>query len=209
MNGFGTTPDGRTDPVPARSHTWDVRRPYISWKRFSLCGNRFVVLQCDLVGTCCPAVVLVCPRWRAICFVLTAGDCRADDNRGGCASGWRHVVCVRGSRDGDGGGNGFGDLWFKPERGAHSGVGPTVGVTAAADEVPVGIAHLFSRRAQGYQAVAGQAAAFHSGSSKTRVPARMPAPRPPMSCVAVIECQYSNRMPALTSVHRAVCSTNY
>jgi len=39
---------------------------------------------------------------------------------------------------------------------------PTVGVVpAAADEVSASIAHLFSRYAGGYQAVAGQAAAFH------------------------------------------------
>jgi hypothetical protein len=34
-------------------------------------------------------------------------------------------------------------------------------VPAAADEVSASIAHLFSQRAEGYQAVAGQAAAFH------------------------------------------------
>jgi PE family len=34
-------------------------------------------------------------------------------------------------------------------------------VPAAADEVSAGIAHLFSQHAQGYQALAGQAAAFH------------------------------------------------
>ena len=39
---------------------------------------------------------------------------------------------------------------------------PTVAVIpAAADEVSAGIAHLFSRYAQGYQALAGQAAVFH------------------------------------------------
>jgi PE family len=39
---------------------------------------------------------------------------------------------------------------------------PTVGlVPTAADEVSVGIAHLFSQHAQGYQALAGQAAVFH------------------------------------------------
>jgi hypothetical protein len=39
---------------------------------------------------------------------------------------------------------------------------PTVAVVpAAADEVSVSIAHLFSRHAQDYQALAGQAAAFH------------------------------------------------
>jgi hypothetical protein len=39
---------------------------------------------------------------------------------------------------------------------------PTVAVTpAAADEVSASIAHLFSRYAAGYQALAGQAAAFH------------------------------------------------
>jgi hypothetical protein len=39
---------------------------------------------------------------------------------------------------------------------------PTVAlVSAAADEVSASIAHLFSQHAQGYQAVAGQAAAFH------------------------------------------------
>jgi hypothetical protein len=38
---------------------------------------------------------------------------------------------------------------------------PTVAVVpAAADEVSAGIAHLFSQHAQGYQALAGQAAAF-------------------------------------------------
>jgi PE family len=46
---------------------------------------------------------------------------------------------------------------------AHMAVAaPTVAlVPAAADEVSTGIAHLFSRHAQGYQALAGQAAAFH------------------------------------------------
>ena len=34
-------------------------------------------------------------------------------------------------------------------------------VAAAADEVSASIAHLFSRQAQDYQALAGQAAAFH------------------------------------------------
>ena len=39
---------------------------------------------------------------------------------------------------------------------------PTVAVIpAAADEVSAGIAHLFSRHAQDYQGLAGQAAAFH------------------------------------------------
>ena len=39
---------------------------------------------------------------------------------------------------------------------------PTVGlIPAAADEVSARIAHLFSGYAQGYQALAGQAAAFH------------------------------------------------
>jgi PE family len=39
---------------------------------------------------------------------------------------------------------------------------PTVAlVPAAADEVSASIAHLFSHYAEGYQAVAGQAAAFH------------------------------------------------
>jgi len=39
---------------------------------------------------------------------------------------------------------------------------PTVAVVpAAADEVSSGIAHLFSQHAQDYQALAGQAAAFH------------------------------------------------
>ena len=39
---------------------------------------------------------------------------------------------------------------------------PTVAVIpAAADEVSASIAHLFSQHAQGYQALAGQAAAFH------------------------------------------------
>jgi PE family len=39
---------------------------------------------------------------------------------------------------------------------------PTVAVLpAAADEVSAGIAHLFSQHAQGYQALAGHAAAFH------------------------------------------------
>ena len=39
---------------------------------------------------------------------------------------------------------------------------PTVAVVpAAADEVSSGIAHLFSKHAQDYQALAGQAAAFH------------------------------------------------
>ncbi|MGO9385768.1 MAG: PE family protein [Mycobacterium sp.] len=39
---------------------------------------------------------------------------------------------------------------------------PTVAVVpAAADEVSAGIAHLFSAHAQGYQALAGQAAAFN------------------------------------------------
>jgi len=39
---------------------------------------------------------------------------------------------------------------------------PTVAVLpAAADEVSTSIAHLFSRHAQGYQALAAQAAAFH------------------------------------------------
>jgi hypothetical protein len=45
---------------------------------------------------------------------------------------------------------------------AHMAAAPTVAVVpAAADEVSAGIAHLFSRYAQGYQALAGQAAAFH------------------------------------------------
>jgi PE family len=34
-------------------------------------------------------------------------------------------------------------------------------IPAAADEVSAGIAHLFSQHAQGYQALAGKAAAFH------------------------------------------------
>ena len=34
-------------------------------------------------------------------------------------------------------------------------------IPAAADEVSAGVAHLFSRYAQGYQALAGQAAVFH------------------------------------------------
>jgi hypothetical protein len=34
-------------------------------------------------------------------------------------------------------------------------------IPAAADEVSAGIAHLFSRYAGGYQALAGQASAFH------------------------------------------------
>ena len=39
---------------------------------------------------------------------------------------------------------------------------PTVAlVPAAADEVSAGVAHLFSQHAQGYQALAGQAAVFH------------------------------------------------
>jgi hypothetical protein len=39
---------------------------------------------------------------------------------------------------------------------------PTTGVIpAAADEVSAGIAHLFSQHAGGYQALAGQASAFH------------------------------------------------
>ncbi len=39
---------------------------------------------------------------------------------------------------------------------------PTVGVIpAAADEVSASVAHLFSRHAQDYQALAGQASAFH------------------------------------------------
>jgi PE family protein len=39
---------------------------------------------------------------------------------------------------------------------------PTVAVIpAAADEVSAGIAHVFSQHAQGYQALAGKAAAFH------------------------------------------------
>jgi hypothetical protein len=40
---------------------------------------------------------------------------------------------------------------------------PTVGlVPAAADEVSASIAHVFSQHAAGYQALAGQAAAFHA-----------------------------------------------
>jgi PE family len=53
-----------------------------------------------------------------------------------------------------------------PQRGGSDVVmaaaAPTVGVIpAAADEVSASIAHLFSRYAGGYQAVAGQAAALH------------------------------------------------
>jgi hypothetical protein len=36
-------------------------------------------------------------------------------------------------------------------------------IPASADEVSVGIAHLFSQHAQDYQALAGQASAFHEG----------------------------------------------
>jgi hypothetical protein len=44
---------------------------------------------------------------------------------------------------------------------------PTVAVVpAAADEVSVNIAHLFSQHAQDYQALAGQAAAFHEEFAK-------------------------------------------
>ncbi len=45
---------------------------------------------------------------------------------------------------------------------AHSAAAPTLDVMpAAADEVSVAIARLFSQHAQDYQALAGQAAAFH------------------------------------------------
>jgi len=40
-------------------------------------------------------------------------------------------------------------------------------VPAAADEVSASIAHLFSQHAEDYQALAGQAAAFHEQSSNT------------------------------------------
>jgi hypothetical protein len=45
---------------------------------------------------------------------------------------------------------------------AHTAAAPTLAVMpAGADEVSASIAHLFSRQAQDYQTLAGQAAAFH------------------------------------------------
>jgi PE family len=45
---------------------------------------------------------------------------------------------------------------------AHTAAAPALApIPAAADEVSVGIAHLFSAHAQGFQALAGKAATFH------------------------------------------------
>ena len=76
---------------------------------------------------------------------------------------------------------------------------PTVAVIpAAADEVSSGIAHLFSQHAQGYQALAGQAAAFHekfvqqltsSAGSYTHAEAANAASLNPLGSVAAATSQ--------------------
>ena len=47
---------------------------------------------------------------------------------------------------------------------AHTAAAPALAlIPAAADEVSIGVAHLFSQHAQGFQSLAGKAAAFHEG----------------------------------------------
>ena len=69
-----------------------------------------------------------------------------------CVGRSRDVVGGRGAGTDGRSRNGFSEYWFCAERGARAAVAPTVAViTAAADEVSAGIAHLFSQQAQDYR----------------------------------------------------------